>query len=132
MYKETITYTDYNDNERTEDHYFNLTKAETLEMEMSCNGGFSEMIKGIIAAQDQASLIALFKDLILKAYGKKSLDGRRFEKSPEISKEFSETPAYSVLFMKLATDTEAAIRFVNGITPKTDDKKSDNKLVPIN
>lgn len=118
MLKETITFVDYNGVERTEDHYFNLSEAETMEMEMSANGGFSEYIRRIIAAKDTATLITIFKDLILKAYGVKSLDGRQFIKTPELAKEFSYTEAYSQLFMKLATDTEAATRFVNGIAPK--------------
>lgn len=115
---ETITFTDFNGVERTEDHYFNLTEAEAMEMEMSTNGGFSEMIKRIIAAQDTASLIEIFKGLIRKSYGRKSLDGRKFEKSEEIFKDFESTEAYSILFMKLATDTKAATDFVNGIAPK--------------
>ena len=135
MYIKTINYTDYNGNTRTEDHYFNLTEAEALEMEMSTNGGFSERIKRIIAAQDTATLITIFKDLIKKSYGRKSLDGRKFEKSEEIFNEFKETEAYSILFMELATDAKAATEFVNGIAPK---KKSDapapvaGNVVPMN
>lgn len=118
MLKETITYQDFNGVTRTEDFYFNLTEAETMEMEMSANGGFSEYIRRIIAAQDTATLIKIFKDLILKAYGERSLDGRQFIKKPELAEAFSYTEAYSQLFMKLATNTEAATRFVNGIAPK--------------
>lgn len=117
MIKETITYEDYNGNERTEDFYFNLTKAEVMEMEMSTSGGLAEMIQRVVAAQDQPSIIKIFKDLILKAYGVKSPDGKRFMKSEELSIEFSQTEAYSQLFMKLATDADAASNFVNGIVP---------------
>lgn len=117
MLKKTITYIDYNGVERTEDHYFNLTKAEVLEMEMGTTGGLAEWIKKVVAAQDQPAVIKLFKDLILKAYGEKSADGRRFIKSDEISTAFSQTEAYSILFMELATDTQAASDFVNGIIP---------------
>jgi hypothetical protein len=122
MLKETITYIDYNGVERTEDHYFNLTKAEALEMELSASGGMSEMINRIIAAKDTPTIIKIFKDLILKCYGQKSLDGRRFIKTKELSDEFSQTEAYSQLFMKLATDAEAASRFVNGIIPSDMEK----------
>ena len=118
MLKETITYQDFNGVTRTEDFYFNLTEAETMEMEMSANGGFSEYIRRIIAAQDTATLIKIFKDLILKAYGERSLDGRQFIKKPELAEAFSYTEAYSQLFMKLATNTEAATKFVNSIAPK--------------
>ncbi len=117
MLKKTITYADYNGNERTEDFYFNLTKAEIMEMEMSTTGGLAEMITRIVAAQDQPAIIKIFKDLVLKAYGEKSADGKRFVKSDEIAAGFSQTEAYSILFMELATDADAAAKFVNGIVP---------------
>lgn len=123
MLKKTFTFTDYNGNERTEDHYFNLTKAEATEMEMSTTGGLTKMIEGIVAAQDTPAIVKIFKELILKAYGQKSPDGRRFMKSDEISREFSETEAYSQLFMELATDAKAAAAFVNGIVPSGDGSK---------
>lgn len=132
MLKETITYNDYNGSERTEDFYFNLTEAESMEMEMSTTGGLSEMIRRIVAAQDMPAIIKIFKELILKAYGEKSPDGKRFVKSPEISKAFSETEAYSKLFMKLATDADAAAKFVNGIVPnKKPDQPAQPVLVPV-
>ena len=117
MLKETITYTDYNGVERTEDKYFNLTKAEVMEMEMSTEGGLAETIQKIVAEQNAPAIIKIFKDLILKAYGEKSMDGKRFIKSEELSTAFSQTEAYSILFMKLATDADAAAKFVNGIVP---------------
>ena len=117
MLKKTITYTDYNQVERTEDFYFNLTKAEVMEMEMSTSGGMAEMIQRIIAAQDSPAIIKIFKELVLQAYGQKSPDGKRFIKSDEISTAFAQTEAYSNLFMELATDADAAAKFVNGIIP---------------
>lgn len=120
MLKKTITYTDYNGVTRTEDFYFNLTKAEIMEMQLSTNGGLDVMIKKIIDSQDAPSIIKIFKELILKAYGEKSDDGKRFVKSKEISEGFAQTEAYSQLFMELATDTDAASKFVNGIVPVAD------------
>lgn len=118
MLKKTITYTDYNGNERKEDFYFNLTKAEIMEMEMSTSGGLAETINRIIATQDTPELIKIFKDLILKAYGVKSLDGKKFEKrNGALAAEFAETEAYSILFMELATNADAAQEFINGIVP---------------
>lgn len=117
MLKKTITYTDYNGVERTEDFYFNLTKAEIMEMELSTTGGLAEMIKKIVAAQDTPTIIKIFKSLILKAYGEKSADGKRFIKSDELSEAFAQTEAYSILFMELATDADAGSKFVNGIVP---------------
>ena len=124
MLKKTIKYTDYNGTEREEDFYFNLTKAELMEMEMSTSGGLAEMIQNIVKAQDAPAIIKIFKDLVLKAYGQKSLDGKRFMKVDEngtpLSIAFSQTEAYSNLFMELATNAEAAAEFVNGIVPKMD------------
>jgi hypothetical protein len=117
MIKETITYTDYNGTERKEDFYFNLTKAEIMEMEMSTKGGLAEMIQRIVAAQDQPAIIKIFKDLIIKSYGVKSADGKRFIKNDEVVEEFVQTEAFSQMFMKLATDPDAAAKFVNGIVP---------------
>ena len=117
MLKKTMTYVDYNGVERTEDFYFNLTKAEIMEMEMGTTGGLAEWIKRIVDAQDAPAIIKVFKDLVLRAYGTKSLDGKRFIKSEEDKIAFSQTEAYSMLFMELATDAEAAAAFVNGIVP---------------
>lgn len=117
MLKKEITYTDYNGTQRTESFHFNLSKAEIMEMELGTTGGYTELVQKIIEAQDTASLIKIFKDLILKSYGEKSLDGKRFIKSEEISAGFAQTEAYSELFMELATDDKAAADFVNGIIP---------------
>lgn len=117
MLKKTITYTDYNGAQRTEDFWFNLSKAEIMEMELSTAGGLAEMIQKIIATQDAPSIIKIFKDLILRAYGEKSPDGKRFIKSEELSTAFAQTEAYSALFMELATNAEEAAAFVNGIIP---------------
>ena len=117
MLKKTVTYTDYNGIERTEDFYFNLTKAECVEMNLSTQGGLAEYLQRIIDTKDVPSLIKQFKDLVLTAYGVKSADGRRFMKGDEIRREFAETEAYSIIFMELATDANAAAEFVNGIVP---------------
>lgn len=118
MVKETITYRDYNDVERTEDFYFHLTKAELMEMEVGVTGGYTEMLKKIIAAQDTPTLMRVFKEFVIKAYGEKSADGRRFMKTPEITAAFIETEAYSQLFMKLALDADYASKFFNKVVPK--------------
>lgn len=128
MLKKTITYLDYNGNELTEDFYFNLNKAEIMEMELGTEGGLGESIKKIINAKDTPALIELFKKLILKAYGEKSADGKRFVKSDEISTAFSQTEAYSDLFMELATDDKAASAFVNSIIPADLAKEAQKQL----
>lgn len=120
MLKKTITYTDYNGVERTEDFYFNLNKAEILEMEMGTAGGLTEMITRIVAAQDAPAIIKIFKELVLKAYGEKGADGKRFIKNEALREAFSQTEAYSNLFMELATNADAAAAFMNGIIPAAD------------
>ena len=117
MLKKIITYTDYNGVERTEPFYFNLSKAELMEMELGVTGGMTEMLDKIIAAKDAPSLMKTFKEMIMKAYGVKSDDGKRLIKSEELSIAFTQTDAYSVLFMELITDDKAAADFVNGIIP---------------
>lgn len=131
MIAKTIKYKDYNGMEREDKFYFNLTKAEITEMELSTSGGLGECIKNIVAAQDTPEIIKIFKELILKAYGEKTLDGKRFRKVNDagipLSIAFSETEAYSNLFMELATDDKAAAEFVNGIMPADINTKSENK-----
>lgn len=121
MLKKNIKYTDYNGVEREEDFYFNLSKAELMEMEMGIDGGLAEMIQQIVKAQDTPSIIKVFKDIILKSYGEKSADGKRFVKVSEagnpLSVGFSQTEAFSQLFMELATDADAAAKFIKGIIP---------------
>lgn len=134
MLKKAIKYTDYNGVEREDTYYFNLSKAEIMEMELSTVGGFAEMIEKVVAAQDTPTIVAIFKDLILKAYGEKAPDGKGFMKLDEdgrpLSRKFSQTEAYSTLFMELATDAEAAAAFINGIVPAdvAQEAKSKNLL----
>jgi len=121
MLKKTMTYTDFDGMERTEDFYFNLTEAEIIEMDMSTEGGLEQMIHKISTTQDKPRIIAIFKEIILKAYGEKSLDGKRFIKNKELAEAFSQTQAYSDLFMSLASDPDSASAFINGIVPKKKD-----------
>lgn len=115
MYKKTITYTDFNDEEITEDFYFNLSKSELLEIDLKYKGGFEATIQRIIEAEDVQELIAVFKDIIKMSYGEKSEDGRHFFKNEDIFEKFASTEAYSELFFELATNDKAASEFINGI-----------------
>lgn len=117
MLKKTITYTDFNGDEVSEDFFFHLSKAELVELELSHEGGLSSALERIVAAEDGKSIIAEFKNIVLGAYGKRSEDGRRFIKNQDIRDEFESTEAYSVLFMELVTDAAAAAEFINGIIP---------------
>lgn len=122
MYKRTFKYTDYDGNAREEDVYFNLNESEIAEMTLSVNGGLDQMIRRMIAAQDTKEIVSIFKDIVLKAYGEKSLDGKRFVKSKELSEAFAQTEMYNQLFMEIAFDAQKCAEFMNAITPK---KKGD-------
>lgn len=117
MIKKTIVYTDYEGKERKEDFYFNLSEAELLELQMSSKEGFANELKKVIAREDQAAMMALIKELILKSYGVKSDDGKRFIKSKSLSEEFSQMPAFSELFTDLLFDDDKAAAFITGIIP---------------
>jgi hypothetical protein len=117
MLKKTIVYEDFNGTTVTEDHYFHLTKADLVEMEMSHKGGLHQHLQKIVDSEDGKAIIMEFKMLILGAYGKKSEDGRRFIKTQELRDEFASSEAYSTLFLELCTNAEAAAEFVNGIVP---------------
>lgn len=124
MIMETRTYKDYNGITRTENFFFNLSKAELAEMELSTEGGYAEMIERIVSAQDRPALVKIFKELLLKSYGEKSPDGKRFIKSEELSLAFSQTEAFSDMFMELATNSEKAAEFINGVIPEGFSKQS--------
>ena len=132
MLKKVISYTDYDGNERKETFYFNLSKAEIAEMELSTSGGLAQMIQKIIDEKDHPKIVRIFKDLILKSYGEKSPDGKRFVKSEEISNAFSQTEAYSELFMELASNADAASAFINGIVPADVAEAAKNNVTQLN
>lgn len=130
MVKKTVTYKDYKGTERTEDFYFNLNKAEVMEMELGVNGGMAEMIQRIVDAKDGPTIIKIFKDVVLRSYGKISDDGRQFIKNEKLKNEFAQTEAYVEIFTTLATDSKAAADFVNGIMPK-EAVKNNAVLTPV-
>lgn len=131
MYVKEMEYVDFNSVPRKEKFYFNLTKAEILDMELGKTGGFTEYIRKIIEAQDTPELMSLFKMLLLKSYGVKSDDGRRFIKNDQVREDFEQTQAFSDLYMLLALNDKEASDFVNGIVPpdmKVDEEQK-NKFV---
>lgn len=118
MIKWTIKFTDYNDEEVTEDFYFNLNKAELTDMQFKVNGAYRQFIERIVNTRDVQKLGEEFKSLILNSYGEKSDDGRRFKKSQELRDDFEQSPAYPVLYMELLSDADKATKFVRGVLPK--------------
>lgn len=118
MFKDKVTYTDYNGVEREEEFFFNLNEAELFEMQNSVRGGLTEKVKKIMATKNTPEIIKLFKEIMQMSYGVKSDDGRRFIKNKEVLDEFTQTEAYSKIYMKLATDSDYAAKFINEIIPK--------------
>ena len=119
MYSRKVKYEDYDGNPREVECFFNLNKAELLELQMSWDGGLEKVLEKIVAEHDQKRMIEMFKMIMLKSYGQKSLDGNRFIKSQQLTEEFTQTEAYSELFMLFATDADVASEFINGIIPKS-------------
>lgn len=117
MLKKTITFTDYNGEKRTGNYYFNLSKAELLEMQFTTVGGMQRLLEDIVESQDNKRTFELFKGIVLKAYGEKSQDGLRFVKSKELSEAFEQTEAYTELIMEFFQDGQKAADFINGIIP---------------
>lgn len=119
MLKRPITYTNFNDETVTEDFYFNLTKAELIELELSAGeDGLAESLRKLVKERDGQQIVDQFKRIILLAYGEKSPDGRRFVKSEQLRQEFASTEAYSELFVELATSADAAAKFIRAIVPQ--------------
>lgn len=130
MLKQTITYKDFNELERTEDFYFNLADSELVEMAATSEGDLSEQLRAMVASKQSGLIMMTFKNILFKSYGEKTPDGRGFTKSPELSKAFSETPAYDQLFMRLVTEPIFAAQFVDGILPKKTERKLE-KAKPV-
>ena len=141
MLKKTITYVDYDDNERTEDFYFNLTQAEIIELNLSPMGGLDNTLRKIIKETNTGKIVEMIKHIILMAYGEKSFDGKKFiKKDPvtgrKLSEDFEASPAFSVLFMELLEDEKKAASFINSIIPqdvraKIDDPKNQAQIAEI-
>lgn len=132
MLKRTISYEDFDGNPAEDTFYFNLTEAELIELESSYDDGFAAAMQRIIAADDNHRLVQEFKKLVLLAYGQRSDDGKRFVKSEELARDFSQHAAYSTIFMELATDADKASEFVNGIMPKGLRDKIAEQDKPVN
>ena len=118
MLKQEITYEDFNGDTRTETFYFNYTRPELLEWEVSEKGGMRKMMQEIVKAEAQKEIVDVFKTFLLNAYGEKSDDGRKHKKTQELKDDFASTAAYAAFYMQLAEDADLAARFINGVVPK--------------
>ena len=117
MLKKDITFEGLDGSMITETHYFHMSKADLIELQLSKKGGFEVWLQKVIDAEDGATLIRELKDIILMAYGEKSEDGKRFIKSPEKRAEFANSEAFSELFSEIAIDADKASEFVNAVMP---------------
>ena len=117
MLKQRIKYEDYNGVEREEDFYFNFTKLELMETDLSW-GGFEAVVEELTQTEDAQKAYGLFKELVLASHGVKSDDGKRFVKGPEVRKAFEESPACSELIISFLQNPELSISFVQGVLPK--------------
>ena len=115
MLKRTINFEDYDGNKRSAVYSFHLSKAELVEMEATHNGGMEQLIERISQTNDRQVLVGIFKDMILRSYGIR--EGDLFVKNDEVRASFTQSPAYSELFIELATNADAAAEFVKGILP---------------
>ena len=131
MFRIQKTYTDFNGNERKEDFYFHLTEAEVMKMQLGTTGGLAETIQRLIDLQDGPAILKIFEDLVLKAYGVKSPDGREFIKNQALRDSFMQTQAYSDIYVELATDADKAAKFINGILPANLAKKVADVKLPV-
>ena len=117
MLTKTIKYKDWNGVDKVKNFYFNLSKSELAEMDLVEKAGIEQTIKKMINEDDRENIVKLFKGLVLKAYGVKSADGERFEKSDEIRAAFEQHPAYDILFMELISSEKSMADFINAVVP---------------
>lgn len=131
MITRTIEYVDYDGNQRKEKHYFNLTQFEATEIAVEIPDDIVEDLESDAANPEnrvttarnlteklgKKGVMDFIKNIVLKSYGVKSPDGKRFIKSEQLTTEFSQTLAFSSFMMRLMTDDEEASRFINGVIP---------------
>lgn len=117
MFVKKITFTNYLGIEKTKECHFQLTKTELGEIAFSMKGGFIANIQRMMDDLDEPELLKNFKKIIFMSYGEISPDGDRFMKSEEISRAFSETPAYDILMQELQSNEEMFSEFMHNIIP---------------
>lgn len=131
MLAKTITYKDYDGNERTETHYFHLTRAELALMDLSEMGGLRKRMERMMELQDGPSILEVLKSTVKAAYGVKSPDGRKFIKNDDVYNDFAQTEAYSVFMMELLGKPGAAADFFKGILPEDIGREFDKELARV-
>lgn len=128
MLKKTVNYTDYNGVEQQDTYYFNFNKVELVELGLSGND-LAKQIQEVSNIEDNYELFKLIRDIVLKSYGEKSEDGKRFVKSEALRRNFEQSEAYSELLFALCSNSDDLAAFINGIVPQNIDQ-STTKSVP--
>lgn len=128
MLAEKIKYVDLDGQELEETFYFNLSKAEMVELEL-IYGGLEDYMNRLVQDRNTAELVKFYKAFILKAYGERGVDRKRFIKSQELRDKFEQTDAFSELFCKLTLDIDYAKRFLMGILPIGDGANLDKPVL---
>ncbi|WMI34479.1 hypothetical protein SEA_DAMASCUS_42 [Microbacterium phage Damascus] len=118
MLKKTITFKGFDDEERTLDLYFNLTKTELVDWSADSEEGIQAEMQEAIRTKDQRKLLDFVKELVFRSYGIRDKDGIHFDKSPEISRRFENSAMYDPLLLELFADEgNATSAFINGLMP---------------
>ena len=126
MFTDTITYEDFNGETQTMDVYFNISKMEAFTMDPDGPDGYAKKLQDVADSNNMITIIDAFRDIVKKAYGVKSEDGKRFIKSEEAFREFEESPAYDEFMMKLVGDEGYVLDFIFGAFPYVDGVNKEN------
>lgn len=125
MLTKTITYTDFNDNERTEDFYFHLSEREVMNLHTKYDGGLDGAMEAMVQANDIHEILTVLQEIILLSYGVKSADGKSFIKSDEVKQQFEYSAAFSELYLELLSDEQNAVDFIKNLLPTKAQKRID-------
>lgn len=117
MLRKEVEYKDFDGNDRKDVLWFHLNEVEITEMDLETSGGLVKYMESIIDTNDVNQLITIFKDLLIRSYGERSMDGKHFYKDDKIRNEFVSSAAYPVLYMEMVSDADKAVEFINGIVP---------------
>lgn len=115
MLKKKVTYLDFNDQEVTEEFYFNLTTPEVSKIVAKIGQDIDTYAEQLAKSGDYEAIIDFVEMLILTSYGVKSEDGKRFVKSKEARENFEYSAAYAELFEILMSDPEQSKAFGQGL-----------------
>lgn len=122
MIKKTLTFKNFKNETETEDFHFNMSEGELTKMQVAAidqkNESFSDKLDKISKGLQGKELVDIIDDLVLRSYGVKSTDQKRFVKNSALLEEFTSSGAYSVLITELFSLDGSLAEFVNGVVPE--------------